>query len=68
MHEEDFQGMGGVRIHMRSWLPEGARGRRDFVTDIGLGLRIGSLGFYWAYPLAGDDRGINFFVRLGRRL
>ena len=24
MHEEDFQGMGGVRIHMRSWLPEGA--------------------------------------------
>jgi alpha-beta hydrolase superfamily lysophospholipase len=23
MHEENFQGMGDVRIHMRSWLPEG---------------------------------------------
>ena len=43
-------------------------GRRDFAADIGLGLRIGGLGFYWAYPLAGNDRGINFFVRLGRRL
>lgn len=43
-------------------------GRRTFATDLGLGLRIGSLGFYWAYPLAGSDRGINFFVRLSRRL
>ena len=24
MREEDFTGLGGVRIHMRSWLPEGA--------------------------------------------
>jgi acylglycerol lipase len=24
MHEEDYTGLGGVRIHMRSWRPEGA--------------------------------------------
>ncbi|HUF67724.1 MAG TPA: BamA/TamA family outer membrane protein [Longimicrobiales bacterium] len=43
-------------------------GRRTFATDAGLGIRIGGLGFYWAYPMSGAERGINFFVRLGRRL
>jgi len=43
-------------------------GRRTYAADIGAGLRIGGLGFYWAWPLSGSDRGINFFVRLGRRL
>jgi hypothetical protein len=25
------------------------------------------LGFYWAYPLEGEDRGVNFFARLQAR-
>jgi hypothetical protein len=36
-------------------------------ADLGVGLLLGDLGLYWAYPLTGDDRGINFFVRLQRR-
>ncbi len=36
-------------------------------TDIGLGLFLGELGVYLAYPLEGSDRGVNFFVRLSRR-
>lgn len=37
------------------------------VADVGVGLLLGKLGIYWAYPLSGDDRGVNFFVRLQRR-
>lgn len=36
-------------------------------SDIGLGLFLGDLGVYLAYPLEGSDRGVNFFVRLSRR-
>lgn len=34
--------------------------------DVGVGLFLGDLGLYWAYPLEGGD-GVNFFVRLQRR-
>jgi hypothetical protein len=36
-------------------------------ADMGLGLFVGPLRFYWAFPLNGPDRGVNFFVRLDRR-
>jgi hypothetical protein len=44
--------------------------RRDSPTraDVGFGLLIGPLRFYWAYPVNGSDPGVNFFVRLDRRL
>ena len=38
----------------------------DDHADVGMGLEIGSLGAYFAYPLGGDHR-FNFFVRLQRR-
>jgi hypothetical protein len=44
------------------------RGEPDFAADAGLGVRIGPLGFYWALPLTDEGSGIDFFVRLGRRL
>lgn len=44
------------------------RGQSDFAADAGAGVRIGGLGFYWAVPLSGSGSGLNFFVRLGRRL
>jgi hypothetical protein len=36
-------------------------------TDVGVGLLLGGLGFYWAYPLEGEDRAANFFIRLTHR-
>jgi hypothetical protein len=44
------------------------RGQPDFAADLGLGVRIGPLGFYWAVPLTEEGSGVNFFMRLGRRL
>jgi hypothetical protein len=44
------------------------RGQGDFSADAGLGLRLGGLGLYWAVPLSSSGQGLNFFVRLGRRL
>jgi hypothetical protein len=44
------------------------RGQPDFSADAGLGIRIGPLGFYWALPLTDEGSGLDFFVRLGRRL
>jgi len=44
------------------------RGEPDLAVDAGLGVRIGPLGFYWALPLTDHGSGIDFFVRLGRRL
>src|SRR6185503_10230920 len=42
----------------RAWNDEDARGRRgsgndDFAADAGFGLRLGSVGLYWAVPLSG---------------
>jgi len=57
----------------RAWTEPDARagrsaGNADFSADAGLGIRIGGLGAYWAIPLSGGDRPLNFFVRLGPRL
>lgn len=37
------------------------------LADIGTGILLGKLGLYWAYPLNGDDRRVNFFMRLQYR-
>lgn len=39
----------------------------DDVADVGLGLEIGSIGAYWAYPLIDGPKKFNFFLRLQRR-
>ncbi|MCI0432477.1 MAG: BamA/TamA family outer membrane protein [Gemmatimonadetes bacterium] len=44
------------------------RGANDFSADAGIGLRIGSVGAYLAVPLSSGGHGVNFFIRLGRRL
>lgn len=57
----------------RAWTERVARegrtgGQDDFAADFGAGLRFGRLGVYWAFPLSGSDRGVNFFVRLRPRI
>jgi outer membrane protein assembly factor BamA len=57
----------------RAWVePESLsgreRGRSTFSTDAGIGLRVGGLGAYIAVPLSSNGDGLNFFIRLGRRL
>lgn len=37
-------------------------------ADAGFGLRFNQVGMYWAVPLSGDKRTVNFFMRLGPRL
>ena len=44
------------------------RGQGDFAADAGIGARVGPVGVYWAFPLSSGGQGVNFFVRLGRRL
>ena len=44
------------------------RGASDFSADAGIGLRIGPVGAYIAVPLSSGGHGLNFFMRLGRRL
>ena len=40
----------------------------DTLMDVGFGVFLGDLGFYWAFPLEDDeDRGGNFFIRLTHR-
>lgn len=39
----------------------------ETLADVGVGFFFGEIGMYWAYPLRGEDRGINFFIRLDRR-
>lgn len=48
-----------------SYAPDGVD--TDTRADLGLGFFIGDLGFYWAFPLNGDHRRPNFFVRLQHR-
>ena len=36
-------------------------------ADVGVGIAVGPLGVYWAYPLNGERRRLNFFVRLTER-
>ncbi len=56
----------------RAWTePESRDGRRggqsDFAADAGVGVRLGGVGLYWAFPVSAGADGVNFFVRLGRR-
>lgn len=44
------------------------RGQGDFAADAGFGIKAGPIGLYWAFPLSSGGQGVNFFVRLGRRL
>ncbi|MGH7475732.1 MAG: hypothetical protein ACRELD_05545 [Longimicrobiales bacterium] len=43
------------------------RGQGDFAAEAGLGVRLGRLGAYWAFPLTGGGETANFFIRLDRR-
>jgi len=36
-------------------------------ADLGAGILLGGLGAYWALPLSGDDRQVNFFLRFAHR-
>lgn len=36
-------------------------------ADVGMGILLGDIGLYWAYPLQGDDHDLNFFVRVDYR-
>ena len=38
-----------------------------WISDVGIGFFLGNLGLYGAVPLRGENRGVNFFVRLNRR-
>lgn len=51
----------------RGWSQSGDFPDEPAVADIGAGFTVGGLGAYWAYPLSGDDRRVNFFLRLQRR-
>ncbi len=51
----------------RGWSQQGDFPDERSVADIGAGVMLGGLGAYWAYPLSGDDRRVNFFLRLQRR-
>jgi hypothetical protein len=53
----------------RGWTVDGL-GDTDTLMDLGVGLYLGDLGIYYAYPLnedANGDRDGNFFIRLTRR-
>lgn len=57
----------------RAWTEQAARngrgaGQDDFAADAGFGLRLGRLGAYWAFPLSGSGDGVNFFLRVDRRI
>jgi hypothetical protein len=41
----------------------GPRTDAPFRADMGVGVFVGPLGVYWAWPLNRRDRGVNFFVR-----
>jgi len=51
----------------RGWSSDDARPNTEEVADGGVGLHLGDLSFYWAYPLRGGDERFNFFVRFSRR-
>lgn len=51
----------------RGWSAGPSRPDTPRGADAGLGLHLGDISFYWAYPLEGGDERVNFFVRLSRR-
>jgi hypothetical protein len=53
----------------QGWTVDGL-GDTDTFMDVGVGLHLGDLGIYYAFPLNKDesgDRNGNFFIRLSRR-
>lgn len=58
----------GWVVENDAWsIPGITRGGSETLVDVGFGVFLGDLGLMWALPLQGDDRGVNFFVRLNRR-
>jgi hypothetical protein len=39
----------------------------ETLMDTGVGISLGELGFYWAWPLNGSNRSVNFFLRIDHR-
>lgn len=39
----------------------------DTLMDLGVGFFLGDIGVYWAWPLSGADRNVNFFMRIDHR-
>jgi hypothetical protein len=37
------------------------------LMDLGAGIYLGDVGVYWAWPLNGNDRRVNFFLRIAHR-
>ena len=35
--------------------------------DLGAGIYLGDVGVYWAWPLNGSNRRVNFFLRIAHR-
>jgi surface antigen Omp85-like protein len=58
----------------RAWNEDDARngrggGNSDFAADAGFGVRLGTVGLYWAVPVSGrGTEPMNFFLRLGPRI
>ena len=53
----------------RGWTVDGL-GNTETLMDVGVGIYLGDLGLYYAYPLNEDESGGrngNFFIRLSRR-
>ncbi|HSW28949.1 MAG TPA: polymer-forming cytoskeletal protein [Longimicrobiales bacterium] len=57
--------------HGWSLAKDGTPGRlgpdSETLMDVGVGFFLGDIGLYWAWPLNGEDRDSNFFVRLSHR-
>jgi hypothetical protein len=51
----------------RGWAADEGRPDTEDVADAGIGLHLGDLSLYWAYPLEGGNEQGNFFVRFARR-
>jgi len=56
----------------RGWAlgdPDNGVIRQDTETlmDLGVGVYLGDLGLYWAWPLKDSDRGGNFYLRINHR-
>lgn len=37
------------------------------LMDVGAGFAVGDVGLYWAWPLEGNSRNVNFFLRIAHR-
>jgi hypothetical protein len=37
------------------------------MMDVGAGFSLGDVGAYWAWPLNGNVKNVNFFLRIAHR-